>query len=351
MFDRQIADPGAMNSLLLAIIAASDVPLVLLDGNSNILAASTSFNASFSSNMANPAGQSLFALGAGDWNVPEMRSLIEATISGCSKIGSYEIDLFRQGQGTRRLVLGAEKLSYADPSKTRMLLTIADVTEARLAERLKETILEEKTILLLELQHRVANSLQVIASVLMQSARRVQSEEIKTHLFEAHNRVMSVATVQRHLTATTISNVDMRAYLTELCQSIGASMISHDHDLVLTMNIDESVTTADFSISIGLVVTELVINALKHAFPGQRSGTINITYNGADAAWMLSVADDGVGRPTDPRLHYTGLGTSIVRAIADRLSAQIEHDDGHPGTKVSMLRSASGPVQPTLGRA
>jgi two-component sensor histidine kinase len=74
-------------------------------------------------------------------------------------------------------------------------VTVSDVTDARKAESLKDELLRERAVLLEEMQHRVANSLQTIASMLVQSARSVQSEETKTHLRDAHNRVMSIATV------------------------------------------------------------------------------------------------------------------------------------------------------------
>ncbi|QXQ06201.1 sensor histidine kinase [Sphingosinicellaceae bacterium] len=258
-------------------------------------------------------------------------------MAGYSKIGSFEIDLERQGKGARRLVLGAQRMDYADWDNIRIILTIADVTDARLAERIKERVLEEKTILLRELRYRFANSLQIIASVLMQSASRIHSEETRSHLYDAHHRVMSVAAIQRHLTNVTESGVQMRTYLTELCQSICASMINRDQSLALQVHIDDSMATADFSMSIGLVVTELVINALKHAFPGQRAGTINVTYNGFKKDWLLSVIDDGIGMPTNSLHHHAGLGTSIVSAIAHRLSARVEREDANPGTKVSVL--------------
>ena len=84
----------------------------------------------------------------------------------------------------------------------RLLLAVSDVTDARLAEKLKDDLLREKAILFQELQHRVANSLQIIASVLMQSARRMQSAETTSHLYDAHSRVMSVAALQQQLAAS-----------------------------------------------------------------------------------------------------------------------------------------------------
>ena len=81
----------------------------------------------------------------------------------------------------------------ATTSRSACCLAVADVTAARAADKLKDDLLREKAILLQEVQHRVANSLQIIASVLLQSARKVQSEETRGHLKDAHNRVMSVA--------------------------------------------------------------------------------------------------------------------------------------------------------------
>src|SRR3546814_14645476 len=100
------------------------------------------------------------------------------------------------GAFPRRLVLNAQKLDYGDTEQVRLLLTISDVTEARISEKLKDDLLREKAIPLQELQHRVANSLQIIASVLMKSARRVQSEEARGHLHAAQKRVNAFATLQ-----------------------------------------------------------------------------------------------------------------------------------------------------------
>ena len=121
------------------------------------------------------------------------------------------------------------------------------------------------------MQHRVANSLQIIASILLQSARRVQSDETRGHLQDAHSRLMSIAAVQQHLAASRLGKVELRPYLIQLCKSLGASMIHDAKVLSIEVVVDESVTDADISVSLGLIVTELVINALKHAFPGHRA--------------------------------------------------------------------------------
>jgi two-component system, sensor histidine kinase PdtaS len=111
-------------------------------------------------------------LGAGEWNVPQLNSLLKATASGLAKIEGYEFDLRRAGKADRHLVINAQKLAYGNDQDVRLLVSVLDVTDARIAEKLKNDLLRDKAVLHQELQHRVANSLQIIASVLMQSARK-----------------------------------------------------------------------------------------------------------------------------------------------------------------------------------
>jgi two-component sensor histidine kinase len=249
------------------------------------------------------------------------------------------MELRREGQKERYLALNAQKLDYADPGNIRLLLTVSDVTAARDAETIKETLLREKDVLLQELHHRVANSLQIVASVLMQSARKVQSDETRERLHDAHHRIMSVAALQQHLAASRTGDVELRPYFAALCDSIGASMISDRERLSLVVNADGSISTADTSVSLGLIVTELVINALKHAFPDNRSGRIIVSYRAQGRDWTLSVSDNGVGMPADPVSAKAGLGTSIVQALAKKLGANVELVEAHPGTTVSIVHT------------
>ena len=327
----------AADELTLAVIVSSHAPLLLLDGDLRIIAASASFCHAFQIQPSTLPGNSLDAIGTGEWNIPQLRSLLGTIASGHATIDAYEMDLVPTAGPTRRLVINARKLDYGDAANIRLLLSITDVTNVRLADKLREDLLRDKDILLQELQHRVANSLQIIASVLMQSARRVQSDETRTHLYDAHHRVMSVAALQRQLAVTRIGDVALRAYLTELCGTIGASMIRDQNQLTLKVTVDDSTIGADASVSLGLIVTELVINALKHAFPGQRAGAITVDYHSVGDAWTLSVGDNGVGRPADVGASPPGLGTSLIEAVSKQLGARFEITDAHPGTKASII--------------
>jgi two-component system, sensor histidine kinase PdtaS len=331
--------PVVALNLGLALIATSSAPLLLLDSSLTIIAASPSFCRTFQIDPSKTDGCHLAELGAREWNIPQLTSLLNATASGFAEIEGYEIDLVREYQATRRLVLNARRLNYAGEDEVRLVLSITDITETRIAEKLKEDLLREKDVLLQELHHRVANSLQIIASVLLQNARKVQSDESRIHLVDAHQRVMSVAALQKQLAVSRLGSVELRPYFTALCQSIGASMI-RDHDqLTLEAQTDDTITTADTSVSLGPIVTELVINALKHAFPGNRSGKILVDYHSRGPNWTLSVGDNGVGMPAEPTSAKAGLGTSIVQALAKQLGANVSIADVNPGTRVSVVHA------------
>jgi two-component sensor histidine kinase len=332
------AAPAAASGLALALIQSSNVPLLLLNGDCKVLAASSSFCSTFQLDPALVAGSPLARLGRGEWAKPQLDALLRATASGHVQSAPYEMDLDRAAAERHRLVVNAQKLDYGDADNILLLLTVADITRARLADELKDERLREKGIMLLELQHRVANSLQIIASVLLQSARRVQSDETRLHLHDAHHRVMSVAAIQQQLAASSSRNVELQPYFTDLCRSIGASMI-RDHDqLSLNVTADASIAGPDTSVSLGLIVTELVINALKHAFPQQRHGQIMVDYHANGEGWLLSISDNGVGMPAADA--HVGLGSTIVEALAKKLGAEVTISDAAPGTRVSILRGA-----------
>jgi two-component sensor histidine kinase len=308
----------------LAVIASSNEPLLFLAGDLSIIAASASFCRTFQIDPASVPGRQLSELGAGEWAMPKLASLLKATASGSAEIEAYEIDLVRNGAEPRYLVVNARKLDDGDKDRVRLLLAVSDVTFARAEARQKDDLIREKAILLQEVQHRVANSLQIIASVLMQSARKVQSEEVRGHLQDAHHRVMSIAAVQRHLAVSSLNDVAVRPYFVQLCESLAVSMIPDPNVLSIEVTADDSVVAANKSVSLGLIVTELVINALKHAFPAHTRGKILVDYRSNGTNWRLSVTDDGVGMPTGNRKAKAGLGTGIIEALAKHLGATLQ---------------------------
>ena len=170
----------------------------------------------------------------------------------------------------------------------------------------------------------------------------MESEETRRHLHDAHTRVVSVAALQRHLNASAaLGSMEMQPYLTNLCQALGHSMIGEDQNISLRVLGAGGRATCRDAESLGLIVTELVINALKHAFNlDTKDGRISVSYEVAGTDWKLSVADNGVGKPdgvfAQPK---SGLGTGIVKALAKQLDSQVLTVSGPKGTTVSVTHA------------
>ena len=202
----------------------------------------------------------------------------------------YEVEHDFVGLGRRKMLLNARKLFYEEDTRSLILLAIEDVTERRAAQREAAELLQQKEMLLREMQHRVANSLQIIASILLLKARAVSSRGDRGHLQDAHRRVMSVAAVQQQLQASGHGEqIKVGPYLSRLCESLAASMIGDSRPVTLEVQAGDGRVSSDKAVSIGLIVTELVINALKHAFVDEtKAGTILIAYEVAGTNWRLS---------------------------------------------------------------
>jgi two-component sensor histidine kinase len=155
---------------------------------------------------------------------------------------------------------------------------------------------------------------------------------------------MSVAALERLLSTSKTGDVEVHSYFTNLCENISASLIGDPDQIELKVEGGEGLVEARVSMSLGLIVTELVMNAVKHAFPDGRPGKITVDYNLHGPNWVLCVRDDGVGMPSlgetvRTGLVRTGLGTSIVQALARQLNATVEVLPGHPGTRVTIHHS------------
>jgi two-component sensor histidine kinase len=170
----------------------------------------------------------------------------------------------------------------------------------------------------------------------------VQSEETRQHLQDAHKRVLSVAAVQDHLHAAgQIGSIEIAPYLAKLCEALTDSVIGESRPIALKIECAAGQVTSRQAVSLGLIVTELVLNSLKHAFPpATRAGQIVVAFEIAGANWKLSIADNGIGVPEDgvapSKPKRSGLGTSIVKALAQQLEARVETSSGQSGTTVSL---------------
>jgi two-component sensor histidine kinase len=327
------------HSLEEAIVDTVREPLIVLDGELRVVVGSRSFYRAFNVTPQETDGRPLYELGNGQWNIPSLRKQLEKIIPHHTTIEAFEVEHDFPMIGRRTMLLNARKVFYEGNNSTSLLLAIEDVTERRALEREKDELLRQKDLLLQEMKHRINNSLQIIISILLMKAQTVQSEETRRHLQDAQERVKAVATVQEQLHLSPFgAQIQARTYLTRLCESLAASMILDDQPISLRVDAGEGSTTSEQAVSMGLIATELVINALKHAFTDGAEGNVVVSFESTASAWRLSVSDDGIGisrRLPDATVRI-GLGTSIVEALTRQLGGRVTTSEASPGTTVSV---------------
>jgi two-component sensor histidine kinase len=338
-------------ALAQAIVDTVREPMLVLDGGLRVLAVSRSFYLTFQVSQQDVLGRPLYALGDGQWHIPALRKILENIIRERAAMDAFEVEHEFPRIGRRIMLLNARSVFYADHSHTTLLLAFEDITERRAIEQEKEELLrqtkellQQKDVLLREMEHRVGNSLQIIASILMLKARSVTSEETRQHLHDAYERVMAVAAVQGHLHASAnYDQIEIGPYLSRLCESLAASMIGDSRPISLQVLVNGGTAVSAKAVSLGLIVTELVINALKHAFPKDRpDGQVIVSYEIDGSNWKLAVSDNGIGKPdVIDTPAKSGLGTTLVKALAQDLRARVEFVSGPGGLNVSLTHTAN----------
>lgn len=319
-------------------------PVLVLDGELRVVVASRSYYGAFHTDAKATEGRLFQELGNGQWNIPALYALLERVAPHDTIIEGFKAERDFPIIGVRTMSLNARKVFFDRHTAGAILVTIADVTDPRGIERERDDLLLQKEVLLQEMQHRIANSLQIIASILLMKAKSVNSDETRVHLEDAHTRVLAVAAVQRHLRVSTGPEaIPLEPYFVQLCASLAGAMIRNDAAGVkLKVEIGEGNATSGVAVSLGLIVTELVINALKHAFPvDKNNSTIVVSYVAKDANWALTVSDNGVGAGYYGEARATaGLGTSLIGALAEQLGAHVSTTSGDAGLSVSIIHDS-----------
>ncbi len=198
-----------------------------------------------------------------------------------------------------------------------------------------ERLAAQQAVLLREVNHRVANSLQLISAMIALQARRLDDGQARDLLRRAAERVDAVALIHRRLyTSNDVEFVEMDQYLQGLVAEFRRALETDTgHDRIELKTEPVRVET-DKAVSIGLIVNELVTNALKYAYPAQTPGPVRIWLTQHGNGLRLGVEDDGIGfQPAQKTARGSGVGGMIVAAMADTLKATISHDPTWPGTR------------------
>jgi PAS domain S-box-containing protein len=204
-----------------------------------------------------------------------------------------------------------------------------------------EETLEQKTALLHEVDHRVKNNLQLISSLMLLQSRRIQDENTRQALRGMLERVSAIATVHRRLfQSEDVTRFDVAEFVRDLTSDLAGS--AGREGVQLKLDLERAAVPASQAAPLALVFNELISNALKHAFPGDRPGSVAISVHVADGRCRLTVEDDGVGM-APPTSSSRGFGLTIVQLLSQQLRAELAFEDAQPGVRAVVSIPVTAP--------
>ncbi len=311
--------------------------LLVLEPDLTIRFANRAFCQTFAVAPEHTVGRKLYELGDGQWDIPGLRASLETIVSGQKTIEAFEVDHVFPSIGRRVMALNARKIYRHGNNIKQILLAIEDVTERTRLERERSAANERIGMLMQELTHRVKNSLQSIAAMVMIEARSHKSGQGKAALERVSHRIDAIGQLYAKLSKSdTVEAVDAATYLDDLCRDLVASVDRNGgRAIALETDIESVRLPTDRAIPIGLIVNELVTNAVKYAFPARAKGTVIVTLKRVPGELRLTVADDGSG--FDPRRADSGLGGRLVEGFAHQLGGRVERESGSQGTTVRLI--------------
>ena len=197
-----------------------------------------------------------------------------------------------------------------------------------------QSALDQKTALLHEVDHRVKNNLQVISSLVLLKARRLQDPAAQQVLHNVAERISALSTVHRLLYSVgDVSRFDLAEFLSDLTEDLSALL--PPGQVTIDLRLQPVAVSAGKAAPLALLVNELVSNAFKHAYPDQRRGRLLVELTKLDAELTISIEDDGVGID-DAGRSREGFGKTLIDMLARQLKARIDWNDAQPGTRAAV---------------
>ena len=244
------------------------------------------------------------------------------------------IPVFKDDRIVGVVGLANKKTDYDDEDVLEVSLlmeSVWKVTEQKIAEDEREKALDENRRLLAELQHRVKNSFTLISSMIGLSVDSIVSDDGKAALEDLDSRVTAVAELYSLLySAGSLSLVRLDTY----CGRVAKLVVGIVDNLTLVTELDAININVKKAAPIGLIITELMTNAVKYAFPGGRRGKVAVSIKKTETGARLEVRDDGVGLPAHFDLAgSTGMGLTLVSALADQIDGHFSMEGSAGGTR------------------
>ncbi|MDP3618225.1 MAG: sensor histidine kinase, partial [Ramlibacter sp.] len=231
----------------------------------------------------------------------------------------------------------AQDLKLARDEVQAINLTLEERVKTRTADLAMAR--ERAEILLAEVNHRVANSLQLVAVLVGMQMRAVTDTAAKDALRETQSRINAISLIHKSLyTSGDVTNVALNDYLGVMLGNLETAMNKDGHTAILKCYLEPISLSTDASVSLGVAVQELVTNAFKYAYPEDKPGEVRVRLKRLDNGKAeLTVEDDGVGIASNARAAGTGLGSKIIRTMASALQTQVEYINRAPGTLARLV--------------
>ena len=276
----------------------------------------------------------------------KVETMLEEILENTEEYAYNENENFRR-DGTALWVAWTNAPLYDTGGRKAGILCIGnDKTRQKRAEDLLKQSLKEKELLLQEIHHRVKNNLQVISSLLNLQGEYSRASDFDEVIRNCQNRITSIALVHEQIyMSENLAGVEMRPYLRSLLSILFDSYDIDPRRISSTMEIEEIGLPIDTAVPLGLILSELVSNSLKHAFPDGREGTVSIVLRRTPEVIYIEVADDGIGIPDREADNHSGtLGLTLVEALCAQISCTLAVSSGR-GTRWTLELSRISSVK------
>jgi two-component system, chemotaxis family, CheB/CheR fusion protein len=314
-----------------AIVETVRQPLLVLDSDLRVVRANDCFYQTFALTPARTDRQSIFEVENGVWDLPSLRSLLENVLDRDTEFQDFEVTQIRSSQSTQILLFNARKIKD-DREEQSILLAIEDITERRQAEIQIRDSLTEKEFLLREIHHRVKNNLQIVSSLLSLQSNRIADPQAMAILQDSQNRVQAMALIHESLyQSSNLANLNFAEYVQTLVNNLFNSYNVNREAIALHIEVEPEIAIdVDRAVLCGLIINELVTNALKHGVGDDLHGEVRVKLiQSSNDLLTLSIANNGRELPPEFDLSdVRSMGLSLVISAVGQIKGQLVVEAG-----------------------
>jgi two-component sensor histidine kinase len=293
-------------------------PILVIDSEFKIITANSSFYDKYvvKEDILN---MSLFGLADINMDFPELRKLLSDILSSSGRINNYFIEIEIAAIGRRKFLLNATKIAQSDDMREFILLSLNDITEQFILNEQKDTLMRE-------MHHRIRNNLTVIQTLLKLQSRDVDDDLSKGYFDDTLARVRSISLIHEMLyRSQDLSSIDFLEYIGKVIEAID-SYYNKSSRISIDLNVPSITLDLNNMLPLGLIITELITNSYKYAFPDNRRGKIMIDLSCLDNDnFVLTVRDNGIGIPQDFDINKANsFGMKIVTSLVGQIRGDLE---------------------------